>query len=380
MNTGKWTAAVMAGLMLGPAMCLPPAMYGETPALSVAQAAERQATAVVDSRVKKVTKNRHVTTYPSIRQALAGLAGQKADSYLLQLKPGTYREKVTVALPNLTMAGEDAATTCIVWNDAEGTPLRPGDTHPSGKTTYTMECATVKITPAAKNFQAVNLTFANDFPTEARRADKTMKAVQAFAVTDEADCSSFYQCRFLGRQDTLYANAGRQYYRDCYIEGDVDFIFGQASAAVFESCEIRSLARAVKQDGKAHSMGYVTAPSTLAQDKGYLFYRCHLTSDIPAPHYAMLGRPWHPSSEQREVSSAAAFRECQIDTPMKEKAWNSMKNKYGVFQPEDNRLYEYRNTGRGARTGGNRRQLTDAEAELFTPAAFLGDWKPARRA
>ena len=124
MNTGKWTAAVVAGLMLGPAMCLTPAMYGETPALSVAQAAERQATAVVDSRVKKVTKNRHVTTYPSIRQALAGLAGQKADSYLLQLKPGTYREKVTVALPNLTMAGEDAATTCIVWNDAEGTPLR----------------------------------------------------------------------------------------------------------------------------------------------------------------------------------------------------------------------------------------------------------------
>lgn len=316
--------------------------------------------------------------YSSLGSALAALKGKKATAYTIKLAPGTYREKVTIDLPNVTLVGRDAASTVIIWDDAEGTPLRPGD-EIEGKTTYKMECATVKVTKDATGFQAVNVTFANDFPTEEKRADKSMKDVQAFAATVEADHASFYGCRFLGRQDTLYANAGTQYYSGCYIEGDVDFIFGQGTA-VFEGCEIKSLMRAVKDDGAPHSTGYVTAPSTLATDKGYLFYRCHLTSDIESPHYALLGRPWHPSSETREVNSAAAFVECQIDTPMKEKAWNSMKNKFGVYQPEDNRLFEYNNTGKGAVKGGNRRQLTDAEAASYTPAAFLGSWKPAKRA
>ena len=101
----------------------------------------------------------------------------------------------------------------------------------------------------------------------------------------------------------------------------------------------------------------------------------------------MLGRPWHPSSEQREVNSAATFRECVLDIKIKAKGWNSMKNKFGVYQPEDNRLYEYKNTGKGAVTAAmqakenfNRKQLTDEEAVNYTPEAFLGSWKPAKRA
>lgn len=316
--------------------------------------------------------------FASLGSALTALKGKKATAYTIKLAPGTYREKVVIDLPNVTLVGRDAASTVIIWDDAEGTPLRPGD-EVAGQTTYKMECATVKVTREATGFQAVNVTFVNDFPTEERRADGSMKAVQAFAATIEADRASFYGCRFLGRQDTLYANAGTQYYRDCYIEGDVDFIFGQGTA-VFENSEIHSLMRAVKADGEAHSVGYVTAPSTLASERGYLFYHCHLTSDIESPHYALLGRPWHPSSETREVNSAAAFVECQIDTPMQAKGWNSMKNKFGVFQPEDNRLFEYNNTGKGAVRGGNRRQLTDAEAQGYTPAVYLGDWRPAKRA
>lgn len=314
--------------------------------------------------------------YKTINEALKAMKAQTAETYVIKIKAGTYREKLTIDVPNVLMIGEGNPK--IVYDDAEGTPLRAGDTN-GNKKTYTMECGTVKITEKAKNFQAIGITFANDFPTEEARVDKRVGgSVQAFAMTNEADESSFYNCRFLGRQDTLYANKGKQYYKDCYIEGDVDFIFGQATA-VFEKCEIKSLMRAVANDGKAHSVGYVTAPSTLATDKGYLFYKCHLTSDIESPHYALLGRPWHPSSEQREVNSAATFRECKIDTPMKEKAWNSMKNKYATFQPEDNRLYEYKNTGKGAILGGNRRQLTDEEAKEYTVEKFLGEWKPKPR-
>ncbi len=370
-------AAVVSGLLFSTGAILSPQIL---PGTMIAEAAEAQSlTATVDGSLRQITLDKQGNKiYPTIREALSDMEKQQAKSYVLQLKPGTYREKIQISLPNLLLKGSDASTTTIIWDDAEGTPLRPGDVN-GDKTTYTMNCATVQIEKEAAGFRAVNITFANDFPTEARRADKSMKAVQAFAIRNEADRSSFYQCRFLGRQDTLYANAGRQYYRDCYIEGDVDFIFGQASAAVFEKCEIKSLMRAVADDGKPHSVGYVAAPSTLAQDKGFLFYKCHLFSDIEAPHYALLGRPWHPSSEKREVNSAAVFRECRIDTPMKEKAWNSMKNKFGVFQPEDNRLFEYKNTGTGAIISENRRQLTDVQAADYTPEKFLGDWKPEKR-
>jgi len=371
MQQHKLCAAVLSGLLLGLGGAWLPS--GTLPALGPA----------VVSASQVITVDRSLWTpgaYPSLKTALAK-AHELGGAVTIHVLPGTYREKVVIDQPNLTLKGDAANQTTIVWNDAEGTPLRPGDTN-AGKKEYGMECATVKVTSNARNFQASNITFANDFPTEARRADKKLKSVQAFALTSEADRSAFYGCRFLGRQDTLYANAGTQYYRNCYIEGDVDFIFGQATA-VFEGCEIRALNRAVKQDGKAHSLGYLTAPSTLATDKGYLFYKCHITSDISAPHYGMLGRPWHPSSEKREVNSAATFRECQLDIPLKGKAWNSMKNKFGVFQPEDNRLYEYKNKGKGALKKGeqktNRRQLTDAEAVNYTPAAFLGKWQPKQR-
>ena len=371
MKSSKLCAAVLSGILLGLGGAWLPS--GMLPALSPALANASQQVITVDKSMWTPG------SYPSLKLALQA-ARDMHGAVTIHLLPGTYREKVVIDQPNVTLKGDAANQTSIIWDDAEGTPLRPADKN-GNKKTYTMECATVKVTQNAKNFQAANVTFANDFPTEARRADKKMKSVQAFALTSEADRSSF-----LGRQDTLYANAGTQYYKDCYIEGDVDFIFGQATA-VFDTCTIRALNRAVKQDGNGHSLGYITAPSTLAQDKGYLFYKCHIVSDIPAPHYGMLGRPWHPSSEKRPVNSAAAFRECQLDIALKAKAWNSMKNKFGVYQPEDNRLYEYKNTGKGAVTAAmqakenfNRKQLTDEEAVNYTPEAFLGSWKPAKRA
>ncbi|XP_019267092.1 PREDICTED: probable pectinesterase/pectinesterase inhibitor 17 [Nicotiana attenuata] len=90
----------------------------------------------------------------------------------------------------------------------------------------TMYTATVGVN--GQGFVAQGITFRNIAGP---------KMLQAVALRAEADFLTFYQCRFEGYQDTLYAKYGRQFYRDCDILGTIDFICGDA-AAVFQNCLI----------------------------------------------------------------------------------------------------------------------------------------------
>ena len=65
-------------------------------------------------------------------------------------------------------------------------------------------------------------------------------------------------------QDTLYLHYGRQYLKDCYIEGSVDFIFGN-STALLEHCHVH-----------CKSKGFITAQSRKSSQEttGYVFLRC----------------------------------------------------------------------------------------------------------
>ncbi len=94
---------------------------------------------------------------------------------------------------------------------------------------------------------------------------------QAVAVYTRGDRMKFHNVRFIGNQDTLYANAGTQYFSQCYNEGDVDFIFGGARA-VFEDCDIVSVDR-----GSTTNNGYITAASTnISEPYGFLFINSRL--------------------------------------------------------------------------------------------------------
>ena len=117
-------------------------------------------------------------------------------------------------------------------------------------------------------------------------------------VKTQGDNMVFEKCRFLGWQDTLYANGdGHQRFTNCYIEGDVDFIFGHA-AAIFEKCKI-----------VCKGEGYVTAQArdTEKDPGGYLFWRCDIsaTPDL-RPSSVYLGRPW------RGPLPACLFWECKL--------------------------------------------------------------------
>jgi pectinesterase len=325
---------------------------------------------IVDAKYDGLLQIKEGTpVYKTVGEALRKL-DKRNEPITILIKPGTYREKLAISQPGLTLIGEDNERTLLVFDDAEGTLVRDADGG-DGKKSYVMNCASVTILPSAKGFRAENLTFSNDFDTIHRR-NTGMKAVQAFAVRNDADESGFWNCRFLGHQDTLYANTGRQYYYDCYIEGDVDFVFGGADA-VYENCTINSLNK------PGELKGYVTAPSTLADAKGYFFYHCHLTSNIPEKGTVKLGRPWHPSSQKLPVNSSALFKECIMDAHIASEAWSSMGNKYGVFQPEDNRLYEWGSTGAGAGINSKpRRNLADVEAAKYTVRFYLGGWRPEK--
>ena len=99
------------------------------------------------------------------------------------------------------------------------------------------------------------MTFANDFN---RTHEQVPVGSQALALLVTGDRAIFRNVRLLGNQDTLYAGSKRQYFVDCYIEGNVDFIFGDAKA-VFEGCEIHST---------PHSGGYITAQGRATADAG----------------------------------------------------------------------------------------------------------------
>lgn len=189
-------------------------------------------------------------------------------------------------------------------------------------------------------------------------------------MKNEADESMFVNCRFIGNQDTLYANKNKQYYYNCYIEGDVDFIFGGATA-VFENCEVFSANR----DGITPK-GYIAAPSTLKEDKfGYLFLDCKLNSNITEKESVYLGRPWHPTSEKRPMISSVVYRNCDMGSHISSEGWSKMSNDL----PQDNDMFEYGSKGEGAKNSNTRRVLTEEQAKDYSKENYLKNWDTNKR-
>ncbi|MHA5050059.1 pectinesterase family protein [Streptomyces sp. SD15] len=300
----------------------------------------------------------------------AAVTAASGSGYTLVIAPGTYRETVAVSGARTEMtwigASENPGDVVIVYDNANGTPKPGGGTYgTTGSATTTVQ---------ADGFTARWITFANDF----LRADHPeITGTQAVAIKVQGDRSAFVQCRFLGHQDTLYADSmalgtfARQYYRDCYVEGDVDFVFGRATA-VYERCHFRTLNRT---DLAGAPYGFVFAPSTAgANPRGYLVTRGRISSEAPDAYYK-LARPWVPSSDLT-AGPMLTVRDTRLAAGIDAVApYTNMSDSY-PWQAQ--RFAEYRNTGPGAAisVAENRPQLTDADARSATREAHLGDWTP----
>ena len=171
----------------------------------------------------------------------------------------------------------------------------------------------------------------------------------------------FKNCKFLGWQDTLYAENGRQYFESCYIEGAVDFIFGQATA-VFENCVIHS-----KDDG------YIAAPMRFAETEtsGFVFINSKLTGENTEKG-VFLGRPWR-------AFGRTVFLETTMDAHIRPEGWNNWNN---AENEKTAYFAEYNSKGAGAKKESRVKwihQSTKVEAKRFETENFLkgkDNWNP----
>ena len=271
-------------------------------------------------------------------------AGSPTNQVFIHIKPGVYKELIYIQHEKrfFHLIGDSAEKTVLTY-DLNANMLGLND-----KPIGTFRTPSTVID--ADDFTAENITFENS----------AGPVGQALAVRVDGDRVVFRKCRFLGWQDTILVNRGRQYFEDCYIAGHVDFIFG-AAISYFEKCHIHCL-----RDG------YITAASTPEnQPFGYVFSNCKITGEKPETR-TFLGRPWR-------IHAHTVYLNTEMSEVVKPEGWNNWKKP----EAESTTFYaEYHSTGPGANPEARvkwAKQLTADQAKAFTPENVLGgsdNWKP----
>lgn len=177
------------------------------------------------------------------------------------------------------------------------------------------------------------------------------------------DRAVFTRVHILSTQDTLYLvhpqnEQSRQLFRDCYVEGHVDFVFGNAKA-YFEHCELHGLAR----DNVFYTAQSRSRPD---EDSAFIFKDCLLTAD-PQAKGIYLGRAWRPYAR---VIWLSTHMEAAVE-PAGWREWYPDRSK--TLDTAD--YAEYRSTGPGASPATRdprSHQLSDAEAERWSLERFFG--------
>ncbi|MFF8192568.1 pectinesterase family protein [Streptomyces bobili] len=305
--------------------------------------------------------------YRTVQAAVNAVPVNNPARVVISVKPGTYRELVKVPSnkPHVTIQGSGGSRkdTTIVYNNASGTPK------PDGSGTYgTGGSATVAV--EADDFQARNLTISNDFDEGAHQDISG----QAVALRTAADKVLLDGVIVSGDQDTLLVDTaskdklGRVYMTNSYIIGNVDFIFGRATAVIDKSVIT------LKKRWNGTSAGYVTAPSTVAGRKGILIANSTVNGDVSDRTF-YLGRPWHAGGDA-SLDPQTTVRNTTLSAAIRTTPWTDMSG----FSWKDDRFAEYMNKGAGAATGPtntDRPLLTDAQAANQEVADWLGDWTPS---
>ncbi|XP_027335390.1 probable pectinesterase/pectinesterase inhibitor 36 [Abrus precatorius] len=285
-------------------------------------------------------------THKTIQEAVNGLAAMghnRPARAVIHVKSGVYNEKVQIGLNNVMFVGDGIDKTIITGNRnvAQGSS--------------TLSSATFDV--SGDGFWARDMTIENTAGPEKH---------QAVALKVSSDLSVFYRCSIKGYQDTLYVLSNRQFYRDCYIYGTVDFIFGDA-IVVLQNCDI------FVRKPMSHQSNFITAQGRDDPNKptgiSIQNSRVRPTSEFVSfknSYNTFLGRPW-------KKYSRTVYLKTDLDGLIHPKGWSEWDGNFALST-----LYygEYMNTGSGASTQ-NRvnwpgfHVLSASEASPFTVNQFL---------
>jgi pectinesterase len=312
--------------------------------------------------------------FKSIQEAINSVAKNNQKLITFFIKRGIYKEKIFIDRPFVHLQGEDKEEVVLTYDDYAEKLMLDGDTYGTFRS--------YSLFVGANDCIVENVTIENS-------AGPGSKVGQALAVYADADRLIFRNCNLLGHQDTLFTGPlppapiqvgsfkgpredaervnGRQYYEKCFIRGDIDFIFGSATA-YFYQCEIFSNNRNEEVNG------YITAPSTpQGQAFGYVFKDCKLTSECQK-ETVYLSRPW------REYAHVA-FIDCEMEAHIKREGWDDWNKKEAHTKL---RFEEYKNTGEGYRPDQRvcySKRLTTQEVGYYSIENVLGGedgWNPRK--
>jgi pectinesterase len=269
--------------------------------------------------------------YVTVQEAFDAIPKFKSERTVLFVKNGVYKQVITLEKDknNVSLIGESVDKVILTYDNysSKVNPLTNEGYGTSGSSSCFIK---------GLGFYAKNITFENS----------SGPVGQALAIYIQGDKAVFTNCKFLGFQDTMYGGDARQYFKDCYIEGSTDFIFG-GSTAFFDNCELYT------KGGSA-----ITAASTKDYvNFGYVFNQCKITGI--GEHITTLGRPWRPYA-------AVAFINTEMSKAIKPVGWDN----WGKTQNESTARYiEYNSTGNGAYPNERVKwmeYITTDQAKLYT--------------
>ncbi|MCL7022114.1 hypothetical protein MKW94_020887 [Papaver nudicaule] len=276
--------------------------------------------------------------FKTVTEAVNSIPEQNKKRAIIVIGPGTYVEKIKVprSKPFVTFYGEKASDMPkLTFN---------GDAAKYG----TVDSSSV-ITES-DYFMAVNIVFENSSPPP----DGKRKNAQAVAIRVSGTKSSFFNCKFYGYQDTICDDRGLHFFKDCFIEGTEDFLFGSGT-----SLYLKTTLHSVAKD----KAGVITAQAREKEDDtGYVFV--HATIQGSGAGNTVLGRAWKPYAKTIFVYSS-------MDDSVKPEGWDNhrdVKNEKTVY------FAEYQCTGPGASKTGRvkfAKMLTEQEAKPYLDMEYI---------
>lgn len=297
-----------------------------------------QAENVISVDLKKGKGNFH-----SVQDAVDSISKGNNQRTTIQIAAGVYKEKVKIPRdkPYITFQGAGKDVTKITWHDT------------AKKSKSTFRSATVAV--MADNFIAKDLAFENAAPSPTPGQVRA----QAVAFQISGDRSAFYDCAFYGAQDTLYDHKGRHYFKNCLIQGSIDFIFGDG-LSLYEGCQLHTIST---------SAGSLTAQKrkSSTEDTGFSFLNC----SVSGSGIVYLGRAWG-------AYSRVVYIDTYIDDIILPGGWYN----WGIKSREKTVFYgQYKCFGPGANLNNKvawSHELTEAQAAPFMSLSFIDgqSWLP----